>query len=277
MNPSLRTFIAVLAWLAALSALLAPLAPPAQAAEGRKAEYLLGAGDAIRISVFQNPDLTVETRVSENGTVTYPLIGAIQLGGRGIAEAEAVIASRLRQGGFVRQPQVNILVLQIRGNQVSVLGLVNRPGRYPIETFNTRLTDLLATAGGIAPAGADRVIFSGLRDGKPFRTEIDIPSLFLAAKTGDDPEVAGGDSIYVHRAPMYYIYGEVQRAGAYRLERDMTVLQGLALGGGLTPRGTERGVRVHRRGPDGAIKVIDPKMNQPLQPDDVIYIRESLF
>lgn len=271
MNHPLRTFFILLAWLAAL------WLAPAQAVESRKAEYLLGAGDSIRISVFQNPDLTVETRVSENGTVTYPLVGALQLGGRSIAEAEGAIATKLRQGGFVRQPQVNILVLQIRGNQVSVLGLVNRPGRYPIETFNTRLTEMLATAGGINPAGADLVVFSGLRGGKPFRTEIDIPSLFLAAKTGDDPEVAGGDSIYVHRAPMYYIYGEVQRAGAYRLERDMTVLQGLALGGGLTPRGTERGVRVHRRGTDGAIKVIDPKMDQRLQPDDVIYIKESLF
>ncbi|MGE5493389.1 MAG: SLBB domain-containing protein, partial [Actinomycetota bacterium] len=114
-------------------------------------------------------------------------------------------------------------------------------------------------------------------DGKAFRQEIDLPSLFLAKKTGIDMEVAGGDAIYVHRAPMYYIYGEVQRAGSYRLERDMTVLQGLALGGGLTPRGTERGVKIHRRGPDGKIEVINPKMDQALLPDDVIYIQESLF
>jgi polysaccharide export outer membrane protein len=257
--------------------LLLSAAATAQPQDGRKSEYLLGAGDSIRITVFQNPDLTVETRVSETGSVTYPLVGAVPLGGRSIAEAESMIAGKLKKGGFVRQPQVNILVLQVRGSQVSVLGLVNRPGRYPIETMNTRLSDMLAVAGGIAPAGADTAVITGIRNGKPFRREIDIPSLFLAKESPLDLEVAAGDAIYVHRAPTYYIYGEVQRAGAYRLERDMTVLQGLALGGGLTPRGTERGVRVHRRGADGKIQVINPKMDQALLPDDVIYIQESLF
>jgi polysaccharide export outer membrane protein len=136
---------------------------------------------------------------------------------------------------------------------------------------------MLAVAGGIAPTGADTVVITGTRDGQPFRQEIDIPSLFLAKKGPMDLEVAGGDSIYVHRAPMYYIYGEVQRAGSYRLERDMTVLQGLAMGGGLTPRGTERGVKIHRRSADGKVEVISPKMDQALLPDDVIYIQESLF
>lgn len=249
----------------------------AQAETGRKIEYRLGAGDSIRISVFQNPDLTVETRVSENGTVTYPLIGAVQIGGQTIGEAERNIAARLRSGGFVRQPQVNVLVLQIRGNQVSVLGLVGRPGRFPIETANTRISDMLAIAGGILPAGADTAVLSGIREGKPYHREIDIPSLFLGKKSDADMEVAAGDVIYVDRAPMFYIYGEVQRAGSYRLERDMTVLHALAQGGGLTPRGTERGLRLHRRGADGKVQIIDPKMDQRLQPDDVIYIRESLF
>lgn len=271
MKTSSRLLVLLLGWLLLLAI------GAARAQDGKKSEYLLGAGDSIRVTVFQNPDLTLETRVSENGTVTYPLVGAMQLGGHTISEAENIIAGKLKKGGFVRQPQVSILVLQIRGNQVSVLGLVNRPGRYPIETFNTRLSDMLAVAGGIAPAGADTAVITGVRDGKPFRQEIDIPSLFLAKKSPMDMEVAGGDSIYVHRAPMYYIYGEVQRAGAYRLEREMTVLQGLALGGGLTPRGTERGVQVHRRGPDGKIQVIKPRMDQALLPDDVIYIQESLF
>lgn len=271
MNRPARFLVLLLHWLLLLAA------GGALAQDGKKAEYLLGAGDAIRISVFQNPDLTLETRVSESGSVTYPLVGTVKLGGRTVAEAEGIIAGKLRQGGFVRQPQVNILVTQVRGNQVSVLGLVNRPGRYPIETFNTRLSDMLAVAGGIAPTGADTVVLTGTRDGKPFRQEIDIASLFLAKQSPLDLEVAGGDALYVHRAPMYYIYGEVQRAGAYRLERDMTVLQGLALGGGLTPRGTERGVRIHRRGDDGKVQVLNPKMDQALLPDDVIYIQESLF
>lgn len=250
-------------------------------------DYRLGAGDAIKISVFQNPDLTVETRVSESGVVTYPLIGAVQLGGLSIAGAEKAIADKLREGGFVQKPQVNILLMQVRGNQVSVLGLVNRPGRYPIETGNTRVSDMLATAGGAittgsvsstgVTAGSDIAIVTGVRQGKPFRQEIDVPAIFLSGQADLDINVAGGDVIYVHRAPMFYIYGEVQRAGSYRLERGMTVLQGLAQGGGLTIRGTERGLRIHRRGPDGKVFVMTPEKSEPIQADDVLYVQESLF
>ncbi|MDP3538786.1 MAG: polysaccharide export protein EpsE [Azonexus sp.] len=246
-------------------------------AQGVQADYRLGAGDGIKISVFQNPDLTVETRVAESGAVTYPLIGAVQLGGLTIAEAEREIASKLREGGFVQKPQINILLVQVKGNQVSVLGLVNRPGRFPIETGNTRVTDMLANAGGAVSIGADVAIISGIRQGKPFRKEIDIPAMFITGNTELDIPVAGGDVIYVHRAPVYYIYGEVQRAGSYRLEREMTVLQGLAQGGGLTPRGTERGLRLHRRGTDGSIQAISPEKSDALQANDVLYVQESFF
>lgn len=246
-------------------------------AQDTKTDYRLGAGDGIRITVFQNPDLSIETRVAESGVVTYPLIGAIQLGGLTISEAEKAIADKLREGGFVQKPQVNILLVQVRGNQVAVLGQVARPGRYPIETFNSRVSDMLALAGGAIQNGADVVILSGVRDGKPYHQEIDIPAIFLEKKAGLDQVVAGGDILYVHRAPVFYIYGEVQRAGAYRLERGMTILQGLALGGGLTVRGTERGLRIHRRGPDGKVVSIQPELDQPIQADDVLYLQESFF
>ena len=247
-------------------------------AQGKQADYRLGAGDAIKISVFQNPDLTVETRVAESGAVTYPLIGAVQLGGLSIADAELAIAGKLREGGFVQKPQVNILLMQVKGNQVSVLGMVNRPGRYPIETGNTRLTDMLATAGGAIPSGgADVIILSGVRDGKAYRQEIDIPAMFIGGNTDLDTPVMGGDIIYVHRAPVFYIYGEVQRGGSYRLERNMTVLQALAQGAGLTIRGTERGLRIHRRGADGKIQIISPEKSDLIQADDVLYVQESFF
>ena len=126
-----------------------------------KPDYPLSAGDSIRVQVFQNPDLTVETRVSENGSITYPLIGAVDLGGLSIAAAEKKIADALQKGGFIRQPQVNIVLTQIRGNQVSVLGQVNRPGRFPLETANTHLSDMLAIAGGTTQGGDDSAIVTG--------------------------------------------------------------------------------------------------------------------
>jgi len=244
---------------------------------GQQGDYQLGAGDAIRILVFQNPDLTLDSRVSEGGTITYPLIGTVQIGGLTISGAEQKIATALKSGGFVQQPQVNIILIQNRGNQVSVLGQVNRPGRFPLETFNTRGSDMLAAAGGAAAGGDDVVIVTGVRDGKPFRKQIDIPSLYIGDKPDADLVLSGGDTIYVHRAPVFYIYGEAQRPGAFRIERNMTVMQALSMGGGPTARGSEGRLRLHRKGADGAIEQLSPELTDPIKPDDVIYVRESLF
>lgn len=242
-----------------------------------QADYPLGAGDTIRVQVFQNPDLTIETRVSERGSITYPLIGAVELGGLSVAAAEKKIANALQTGGFIQKPQVNIALIQIRGNQVSVLGQVARPGRFPLETVNTRLSDMLANAGGATQGGDDIVILTGMRDGKPFRKEIDIPSLFLAKSSQDDLLLQGGDTIYVHRAPVFYIYGEAQRPGSYRIERGMTVMQALAQGGGPNARGSEKRLRLHRKTENGGIQQLEPQLTDPVLPNDVIYVKESIF
>ena len=242
-----------------------------------QSDYVLGAGDVVRINVFQNPDLTLEARITEGGSISYPLLGSVQLGGRSVQQAEQAIAEGLRQGQFVRQPQVSILVMQVRGNQASVIGQVNRPGRYPIDVTGMRLSDLLALAGGISPTGSDLISLSGSRDGKPLRVQVDVADLFGAANTAADPIVQNGDVVYVDRMPLVYVYGEVQRPGAQRLERGMTVMQGLAASGGLNQRGTERGLRIHRRGPDGKVRILQPRMDEALHDGDVVYVRESLF
>jgi polysaccharide export outer membrane protein len=240
-------------------------------------DYLLSLGDTIRVQVFQNPDLTVETRIAENGIVTYPLVGTIALGGLSVPAAEKKLAGALRTGGFLKQPQVNITLLQVRGSQFSVLGQVNRPGRFALDTASLRVSDALALAGGATSTGDDTVILSGTRDGAPFRKTIDIPALFLGANSTEDIMVAPGDSLYVHRAPVFYIYGEAQRNGPYRIERGMNVMQGLAAGGGTTSRGTESRLQLYRKDAKGAVQKFTPELTEPLQPNDVIYVRESLF
>ncbi len=256
---------------------LAPVAVQAQPAANAAAEYRLGSGDVVRISVYQNPDLTLETRVTEAGLVSYPLLGSIRLGGQSVTAAEKLIADGLRSGNFVKQPQVTIVVLQVRGNQASVLGQVNRPGRYPIEVADMRLTDLLAMAGGSAGNGSDLVVVTGTRNGQTFRKEIDLPTLFAPGGKEQDLLILNGDTVWVDRQPMVYIYGEVQRPGPMRLERGLTLMQALATGGGLTQRGTEKGIRVHRKSADGKVQVITPGMDDKMQDGDVVYVRESLF
>lgn len=252
-------------------------APAAAEHSASSRDYVLGSGDLIKISVFQNPDLTIEARVSENGTITYPLIGEVAIGGMSTPLAERKIAKELKDGSFLVDPQVTILLEQIRGNQVAALGQFNRPGRFPLETTQMRLSDLLAQAGGITPTGADTVVFTGVRNGKTVRKPIDVGLLFTGHSGEQDFVLQPGDILYVDRAPMFYIYGEVQHPGSYRIERNMTFMQAVATAGGLTPRGSRSRFRVDRRAPDGKTVEVSPELTDRLLTDDVIYVREKLF
>jgi polysaccharide export outer membrane protein len=257
------------------------LGPPAStagpaAAETRR-DYAVGGGDVLRISVYQSPDLSLDARVSESGTISYPLLGQLSVGGLSIAQIEAAIARGLRDGNFIKQPQVGVLLSQVRGNQVSVLGMANRPGRYPIEVNGMLLSELLALAGGVAAGGSEIVTLSGIRNGKQFRQRVDINALFANGALNGNPLVSNGDTLYIDRLPNVYIYGEVRRPGPIPLMADMTLMQAVASGGGLTQRGTERGLRVHRRDASGEIQVLQPTMDDVLRPGDVVYVRESLF
>jgi polysaccharide export outer membrane protein len=242
-----------------------------------RAEPVLGVGDVVKISVYQNPDLSVEARVSELGQINFPLIGAVTIGGLSVSQAQALIEKRLRDGGFVLKPQVTIQTVQIRSSQVSILGQVAKPGRFPIEIVGSRVSEMIAAAGGVVPGGADVVTLVGNRDSKPVKLDIDLPLILQQGRADLDVPVENGDIIYVDRAPTFYMYGEVQRPGQLRVERGMTLMQALAQAGGLTARGTTRGIKVHRKDASGVVQVIEIKMNDPVERDDVIYVRESLF
>ena len=279
MRPTLRWL-----WLGGLIGLLAVvwaarvqaqgLAPPPSVLAS---DYRLGPGDTIGVLVFQNPDLSLDAQVSESGVISYPLIGTVGVGGLTLVEAQAGIALALRSGGYVRDPQVSIVLRQMRGHQVSVLGQVNRPGRFVLERLNTRVSDMLAAAGGLTAAGGDLLVVTGTRAGQPFRRVIDVPALFTAQPSGDDIVLAAGDTLYVGKAPQFYIYGEAQKPGPHRLERGMTVRQALAAGGGPTARGSQNRLRLHRRDEQGRLVESAPSLGDGVRPDDVIHVGESLF
>jgi polysaccharide biosynthesis/export protein len=243
-----------------------------------KPEAILGTGDILKISVYQNPDLAVEgARISELGKINFPLIGSVDIGGITVTAAEQKIAKMLRDGGFVLRPQVTIQVGQIRSSVISILGQVVKPGRYPIETVGAKISEMMAVAGGVVPAGADVITFVGVRNGRSIKLDIDLPSILQSGKSELDLVVESGDIIYVDRAPVAYIYGEIQRPGQFRVERGMSLMQALAQSGGLTPRGTQRGMKVHRRDASGTVTILDIQPNDPVVRDDVIYIKESIF
>jgi polysaccharide export outer membrane protein len=237
-------------------------------------DYPIGAGDLVRISVFNHPELTADVRVSQGGTITFPLIGEVKATGLPPHDLEKALATRLNDGGYVPHPQVSVLVTDYQSQRFSVLGQVTRPGQYPMMTEVSVINALAAAGGVVNLAAADEATLLR-RDGT--RVQIDLISLFQGDPR-QNPTLGAGDTLYVPRAAQFYIYGAVQRPGNYRLERGMTVSQAISTGGGLTPRGSERHVIVTRRDyPGGKERQISVDGQELIQPDDVLRVKESLF
>lgn len=236
-------------------------------------DYRLGTGDLLRITVFGAPELSNEVRVSESGKITYPLVGELAVSGHSPAQVEAMLSARLVEGGFLREPQVSVLVLEYQSQKVAVLGHVAKPGQYALQASGTVL-DMLAAAGGVVHEEAADIITLVRKDGT--KTHIDLEAL-LDGDPEQNAAIAGGDTIHVPRAPQFYIYGEVQKPGVYRLERNLTVSRAISIGGGLTTRGSERRVSIKRRSADGREQVVSARGSDVLQPDDVLLVKEGWF
>jgi len=241
------------------------------------ADYRLGSGDRVKITVFDHPELLLETLIDEQGKINFPLIGAVPVAGETAATAQMRIALALEKGEFLKRAQVNLIVEKYRSQQVSVLGEVKNPGKYSLEAPST-VTDLLAMAGGITNTGSDNIVLiHRQQNGPPQQVKIDLRALYQDKQFAQDQQVRGGDSIFVPREPLFYIYGEVQKPGAYRLERNMTIMQALSVGGGITPRGTQRSIQIRRRSEDGKATSVTATLGDEIRTDDVIYVQESLF
>jgi polysaccharide export outer membrane protein len=248
--------------------------PPVDPSKG----YTLGPGDVVKITVFQQPEMTIETRVSEVGTLTVPLLGPVDVNNLSTKQAEMRIANQLKARGYVREPFANITILQFKSRQISILGYVSKPGRYALEEGSYRVSDALSLAGGVIPGAGDVAFLLRMKGGNAQKFEIDIPGVFRAGNFDQNIEVKPGDTIYVDRTPYFYIYGEVQHPGQYRLEKDMTVVQALSVGGGLTVRGSKKDIQINRRDKlTGKAVNIGVQLTDLLQPDDVVFVKESLF
>jgi polysaccharide export outer membrane protein len=129
----------------------------------------------------------------------------------------------------------------------------------------------------VAAPGSDLVTVVSMSSGQAQKQDVDLSQMFTGGNVQANLALQPGDTIYVHRAPMVYVYGEVQKAGAYRLEPHMTVMQAIAMGGGLTVRGTQRGLQIHRRGDNGQVQKLDAHLTDEVRTDDVVYVAESMF
>jgi len=237
----------------------------------------LGPGDQVSLEVYGQPDMNSTLYVGNDGTISVPLAGAVQVSGVTPVVAAKRVENALIHGKFLVAPHVTIALLVGKSQRVSVLGEVRTPGRYTIEP-NTSIFDLLAQAGGTTPEGADVVyVLRTDADGKVNRFEIDLKALGDRRASGSAQKLESGDEIMVPRAEQFYIYGEVTSPNKYRIEHGMTVVEAIARAGGVTPRGSERRVEIKRLGKDGNYIMRHAKASDLVEPNDVIRVKESIF
>ncbi|MBV8620602.1 MAG: SLBB domain-containing protein [Curvibacter sp.] len=239
----------------------------------------LGVGDVIQVTVFGQPDMSAEVTVSDGGDVTLPLIGPLHLKGMGQGAVEKLIAQRLREGQFLRNPDVTVVLKQVRSQMVSVLGEVQRPGRYPLQGRVTVL-DMLATAGGLTTRADTVAYVLRAADGakaQPQRIPVRLDKVAEADRTPLEVTLSGDDVVFVGPQKFFYIYGEVRRPGSYPMEPDLDVMRALSLGGGVTDRGSMSRIRLHRRTDRAEGEDLSPGLTDPVREGDVIFVKERLF
>jgi len=258
-----------LLWLGLL--VFSAISSSAAATEG----YLLGEGDTVKITVYEQPDLTAVVRISHTGGIAFPLLGEVAIGGLTPDAAGRLIASKLKTGGFVKAPQVILSVTEYRSHRVSVLGKINNPGKFSLEG-KTLVISLLAQAGGLRDDAADVITVIRKDADRTVIYQIDLLR-FYGGDMDQNIEVVSGDIILVPKMDVFYVYGEVNQPGVYRLVRNMTAMQALSVGGGLTGRGSKGGMQISRRRADGSTQEVEVELTDVLLPDDVLYVKERLF
>ncbi len=252
---------------------------PVDVAAGTDPLSPLGAGDSITLHVFGQPDMDGVLVVADDGTIRVPLVGVVQVQGLSTQEAAKRIEKLFKDGGYFVNPHVSLTMTQSLSQRVSVLGEVRNPGRYAVDS-KTSIVDLLAQAGGESEAASDTVyVLHTDSSGKINRYPVSLRGLTNGGTTSAAQQrLLGGDSLFVPKAEQFYILGEVQKPGMYKIEDQLTVIKAVSLAGGVTAKGSTRRLEVKHAGRNGSEPITTKAgPNDLVQPDDVIRVKESIF
>ena len=275
-----------LAFLTAVAACVLLRSVSGSAAPAIQADYVVGAQDVLTVNLWDQANLSGRYTVEADGTFTFPLIGRVKAGGLTLRELEEDLRKRLKEGAFFNDPQVTVAVDQYRSQRVFIVGEVRQPGTYPL-TGDMSLIEALARAGGATDAaGAEALVVrprareagaSGplLPEQGNTAERIDLKSLQGGA-AGLKATLRDGDTIFIPRAEVVYVYGHVRAPGAYPVRKDATVMQVLSLAGGVTDRGSTNRIKILRV-TDGAKREIKAKLGELVLPGDTIVVPERFF
>jgi polysaccharide export outer membrane protein len=232
-------------------------------------EYVVGPNDVLAITVFEQPQLTGKYVVQADGTFAFPWLGRLKVGGLGVQQIEKEVRERLADG-FLKNPQVGVTVEQYRSQQVIITGEVRNPQTLEFTGSLTLMT-ALARAGSISERAAPEALV--MRDAKIIR--VDLAGL-QSGVLSDNVLLRGGDSVVVPKAATAFVSGHVVSPGEYPIRKGMTVRQLLALAGGATDRGSTGRMQVIRK-VGNEDKTLDIRLQDTVQPNDTIVIRERFF
>ncbi len=243
----------------------------------------IGCGDLLDISVYDLPDLKHTVRVDTKGYISYPLIGPVHAAGMSAIELELRLEKLLVDGGYVKKPQVSVLVVEYATQGISVSGEVNKPGVYP-ALGPRRLMDIISVAGGLTPTAGKTIALTRRDD--PATAELVRLSKDPVAALHENVQVFPGDTVVVSRAGVVYVIGDVGKPSGFTMDKDetLTLLQALALAEGVKSTAAFGSAKLIRRNPDGVqeIPVNLKRMlagkvpDLTLQPEDIVFVPTSL-
>ena len=257
--------------------------------------YVVGARDVIMITSYDQADLTGMFTIETDGTFTYPLLGRVHVGGMTLRAVETLLKTELMDRGFFGNPQTAVAIEQYRSQKIYVVGEVRAPGSYPMSG-DMRLMEALAHAGSTLPEASGEIVIVPASDRGRVVTPAVTPTSVAVSEAGAHADVVrvhlgnlefggpfhnvrlrNGDTLFVLRAESVYVFGQARSPGAYPLRHpDTTVLQALALAGGVTDRGSTGRLNVVRT-VDGEERQIEVQLTDYVMPGDTIVVPERFF
>lgn len=252
-------------------------------------EYPLGAGDLIKVDVFDIPELSRQIQIDPGGYISMPLIQQrILAAGLTSYQLETKIAGMLKAQGLVSHPQVSVFVLQRSSQPITVIGAVEHPLVYQ-AVRPTTLLEVLSAAGGLTNTAGDYVTISRPdKDGQTTVERVDLRDLIDRGDPKANVPVKGGDVITVPKAGIVYVVGAVNRPGGFVIQNDtdqMTALKALALAGGAKSASKpQNAVIIRKNGKTGRSQEIAVNVKNilsrkaedvQLRPNDILFIPDS--
>jgi polysaccharide biosynthesis/export protein len=258
---------------------------PLHSVTAQQSDYVIAPRDVLSVTVWNQADLSGKFKIDADGTFMFPLVGRVQAASRSPRDVADKL-KKLLADGYIKDPQLSVVVEPYRTQTVYVMGEVRQAGSYPL-TREMTLIEILARAGSTTEragavvvitrprTGGEAVTSSGEEAGPPELIRVNLNSLQSGAAS-ENILLRDGDTIFVPRAESFYVLGAVKNPGSYTAQDPTTVLKALALAGGLTERGSSGRIRIIRE-VAGSKKQIKVKLDELVQPGDTIIVGERLF